>query len=208
MQQRQSQCPKCQQEMEEGFIPDRSYGAILVGSWLEGAPEKGWTGARPVVPHLRDERLADLRWRRRTGGNEDRIGKRRRPNRGSTSVTSSPACASARPSGFTTVSIAPADRPRTSSSCTSPSSPPTAPAAARRSPTKSASFSTPPPIGSSSPCATPSRSRTIWPRPSSPLSGSSFSKSQPVSSRRPAASVSPSRQLVPRLICSAALPTP
>jgi len=37
----------------------------------------------------------------------------RRPNRGSTSVTSSPACASARPSGFTTVSIAPADRPRT-----------------------------------------------------------------------------------------------
>ena len=30
-----------------------------------------------------------------------------------------------------------------------------------RSPTKSASSSTPPPIGSSSPCATPSRSRTI-----------------------------------------------
>jgi hypothetical protein len=30
--------------MEEGFIPDMSYGAILVGSWLEGAPEKSWTG--------------------------------------------------------------------------------------------------------------------------------------------------------------------
>jgi hypothetical protein len=45
LQQRQSQCPKCQHAMEEGFTLDRSYGAILVGSWLEGAAEKGWTGS-------------------------------------------------------------------------------------------------------------------------------------------------------------------
>ena len=31
--------------MEEGFIPDASYGAIHIGSWVEGTPEKGWTGS-------------------------------------------------------------------------------------------------------------------------------------------------------------------
>jgi hypothetical protein len=31
--------------MEEGFIPDFSYGATLLGSWAEGEPEKGWTGS-------------------------------------------------------------------------------------------------------------------------------------------------------------------
>jgi hypothetical protein len=30
--------------MEQGFIPDASYGAILIGSSVEGTPEKGWTG--------------------------------------------------------------------------------------------------------------------------------------------------------------------
>jgi hypothetical protein len=46
LQQRNPKCPKCQRAMEQGFIPDAAYdGAILVGSWLEGVPEKGWTGS-------------------------------------------------------------------------------------------------------------------------------------------------------------------
>ena len=38
-------CPKCQTGMEQGFIPDQSYGAILLGTWVEGMPDKGWTGS-------------------------------------------------------------------------------------------------------------------------------------------------------------------
>jgi predicted nucleic-acid-binding Zn-ribbon protein len=45
LQQRNAECPKCRRVMEQGFIADASYGAILIGSWLEGAPEKGWTGS-------------------------------------------------------------------------------------------------------------------------------------------------------------------
>ena len=35
--------------------------------------EKGWPGrsARSLVPHVRDEHVPNLRWRRRAGGNED-----------------------------------------------------------------------------------------------------------------------------------------
>ena len=39
------QCPKRERAMEEGFIPDVAYGAVLLGSWAEGTPEKGWTGS-------------------------------------------------------------------------------------------------------------------------------------------------------------------
>jgi hypothetical protein len=45
LQQRNPECPKCRHGMEAGFIPDASYGAILIGSWLEGGPEKGWAGS-------------------------------------------------------------------------------------------------------------------------------------------------------------------
>jgi hypothetical protein len=38
------QCPKCKGEMVQGFVPDYSYGAVLVGGWHEGLPEKSfWT---------------------------------------------------------------------------------------------------------------------------------------------------------------------
>jgi hypothetical protein len=30
--------------MEVGFIPDTAYGAVLVGSWVEGTPEKRFFG--------------------------------------------------------------------------------------------------------------------------------------------------------------------
>ena len=45
LRQRKPQCPKCEHAMEEGFIPDIAYGAVLLGSWAEGTPEKGWTGS-------------------------------------------------------------------------------------------------------------------------------------------------------------------
>jgi hypothetical protein len=30
--------------MQPGFMPDVGYGSIQAGRWVEGAPEKGWTG--------------------------------------------------------------------------------------------------------------------------------------------------------------------
>ena len=33
-------CPKCQTRMETGFIPDFSYGAVLVPRWRTGAPQQ------------------------------------------------------------------------------------------------------------------------------------------------------------------------
>jgi hypothetical protein len=37
-------CPKCLRAMEAGFIPDRSYSATLLSSWVEGPPTKGLLG--------------------------------------------------------------------------------------------------------------------------------------------------------------------
>jgi hypothetical protein len=40
-------CPKCQGEMEEGFIADATYGGVLTSKWVEGEPEKSfWTGIK------------------------------------------------------------------------------------------------------------------------------------------------------------------
>ena len=39
---RVNNCPKCQGAMETGFIPDASYGAILLSNWTEGAAEKNF----------------------------------------------------------------------------------------------------------------------------------------------------------------------
>jgi hypothetical protein len=40
-------CPKCQAEMEQGFIADQTYGGVLASRWVEGAPEKSfWTGVK------------------------------------------------------------------------------------------------------------------------------------------------------------------
>jgi hypothetical protein len=38
------QCPKCQGEMVQGFVPDHSQSAVLVGRWQTGQPKKSfWT---------------------------------------------------------------------------------------------------------------------------------------------------------------------
>jgi hypothetical protein len=37
---KQSACPKCDGAMREGFLVDNGYGAIHVGTWQEGAPER------------------------------------------------------------------------------------------------------------------------------------------------------------------------
>ena len=43
----QLQCPKCRGEMVQGFVPDYSHGAALVGGWHEGQPKKSfWTGTK------------------------------------------------------------------------------------------------------------------------------------------------------------------
>jgi hypothetical protein len=40
-------CPKCDGQMEEGFMLDRTYGAQLPSQWVEGEPEKSfWFGTR------------------------------------------------------------------------------------------------------------------------------------------------------------------
>jgi hypothetical protein len=40
-------CAKCNAEMVQGFIPDITHGAILVGQWYSGPPEKSfWTNTK------------------------------------------------------------------------------------------------------------------------------------------------------------------
>lgn len=39
-------CSECSAPMERGFIMDKSYGATLISRWVQGAPEKGWQGAK------------------------------------------------------------------------------------------------------------------------------------------------------------------
>lgn len=39
-------CPKCRGKMERGFVLDYTYGARVASTWIEGAPEQGWTGVR------------------------------------------------------------------------------------------------------------------------------------------------------------------
>lgn len=40
-------CPKCQHELEEGFIADVASGGVFTSKWVEGAPEKSvWTGTK------------------------------------------------------------------------------------------------------------------------------------------------------------------
>jgi predicted nucleic-acid-binding Zn-ribbon protein len=41
------ECPKCRGRMEQGFIVDNSYGALIVSHWAPGAPRKSfWTGTK------------------------------------------------------------------------------------------------------------------------------------------------------------------
>lgn len=41
------QCGKCGGSMGEGFVLDRSHGAMTLATWVEGAAEKSvWTGVR------------------------------------------------------------------------------------------------------------------------------------------------------------------
>jgi len=40
-------CPKCQNEMEQGFVLDNTYGARIVSHWSAGQPKKSfWTGTK------------------------------------------------------------------------------------------------------------------------------------------------------------------
>jgi hypothetical protein len=40
-------CPKCNSEMDEGFIVDHGYGVIKPSDWVEGEPVKSfWTGTK------------------------------------------------------------------------------------------------------------------------------------------------------------------
>ena len=42
-----TECPKCRQRMEEGFVQDQDYGSSHASKWVEGAPEKSfWTGTK------------------------------------------------------------------------------------------------------------------------------------------------------------------
>ena len=48
-------CPKCSGRMDEGFMLDRTHGANVQSSWVEGPPEKSfWQGlkmkGRAVIP--------------------------------------------------------------------------------------------------------------------------------------------------------------
>lgn len=42
-------CPKCNGQMAQGFVPDYSYGAVVVGAWHGGLPKKSFW-SRTKVP--------------------------------------------------------------------------------------------------------------------------------------------------------------
>jgi hypothetical protein len=46
--QQQNACPKCRATMQPGYVVDYTYGGVLVSSWIEGIPEKGWFGGLRV----------------------------------------------------------------------------------------------------------------------------------------------------------------
>ena len=40
-------CPKCDGQMEQGFVLDNTYGGRLVSQWAPGAPSRSfWTGTK------------------------------------------------------------------------------------------------------------------------------------------------------------------
>lgn len=40
-------CPKCSGTMQEGFVPDYSYGAVIPSSWIKGRPQRSlWFGTK------------------------------------------------------------------------------------------------------------------------------------------------------------------
>ena len=42
-----NQCPKCNGQMEQGFVIDFTHGGRLVSHWAAGAPEKSfWAGTK------------------------------------------------------------------------------------------------------------------------------------------------------------------
>jgi predicted nucleic-acid-binding Zn-ribbon protein len=42
-----NRCPKCSTTMEQGFILDRTHGAVLAAEWVAGVPDRSiWTGIR------------------------------------------------------------------------------------------------------------------------------------------------------------------
>ena len=49
MNQTPSRCPKCEGEMEQGFILDAMQGGQIASRWAAGAPQKSfWTGSKGV----------------------------------------------------------------------------------------------------------------------------------------------------------------
>jgi predicted nucleic-acid-binding Zn-ribbon protein len=45
MTERNIKCSKCQRTMEKGYIPDATYGGVVLGTWVEGEVETGFLGA-------------------------------------------------------------------------------------------------------------------------------------------------------------------
>lgn len=42
-----TRCPKCNGEMDQGFVLDMTYGSRLVSQWAPGAPAKSfWSGTK------------------------------------------------------------------------------------------------------------------------------------------------------------------
>ena len=37
-----SVCPKCGGNMEQGYLPDASHGATILGRWAKGLPRRAW----------------------------------------------------------------------------------------------------------------------------------------------------------------------
>jgi hypothetical protein len=53
MQSKELKCPKCDGTMLQGFVPDATYGAVLVSQWYQERPKKGFFGWSTKAPRSR-----------------------------------------------------------------------------------------------------------------------------------------------------------
>ncbi|WP_010583176.1 PF20097 family protein [Schlesneria paludicola] len=56
-------CPKCQDEMIQGYVLDYTYGAVLVSQWAEGQPQNSWRGTLKVPMKESTSFLPSMKYR-------------------------------------------------------------------------------------------------------------------------------------------------
>ena len=60
MTQSKMSCPKCNGEMDQGFVIDNTYGAALVSQWMKGPPKAAKFFGKVLATIVKTPKPADL----------------------------------------------------------------------------------------------------------------------------------------------------